>query len=93
MQAVRPVNLGGGVQLAEHRLFRAAVDGHPRARQLEDAQGVRRGAVERDVAGDRRERAQVEFGRAQRQQDGDGVVDAGVAVDDDGPSVHADTSP
>jgi opacity protein-like surface antigen len=41
--------------------------------------------VDTDIAGDRGHAANVEGGRGERGQDGDGVIDAGIGVDDDRP--------
>ena len=51
--------------------------------ELEHVERVARRLVERLVAGDGRDRAQLDLGRGEREQDRDRVVVAGVAVDDD----------
>ena len=54
------------------------------AGQRQDLPRVALGPRQRHVAGDRGDRQDLDLvGRAQRQQDGDGVVLAGVAVEDD----------
>ena len=71
-------------ELALQRLRRSGGDGHVRAaRELQDAQRVRRGLLERLVAVGRRHAEQVELGACQREQQRDRVVVPGVAVEDD----------
>ncbi len=53
------------------------------AGQFDEGAGVARSRGERHVAGDRHQAQHLELGRGQCQQDGDGVVDAGIGVDDD----------
>jgi hypothetical protein len=57
--------------------------------ELADLARVLLGQRQRHVAGDHGEREQVQLvRRAERQQDGERVVMAGVAVDDDGAGRH-----
>ncbi len=63
------------------------------ADEIADTERIGRGSVEADVSGHRRDAEDVQFlRRGQREENRDGVVDAGVAVDDDGAPVHADSS-
>src|SRR5262249_53373664 len=57
--------------------------------ELEDPQRVRRRLVERLVAGDGRQRDERGLRRGEREQDRDGVVVAGIAVED---HIHEKTS-
>ena len=60
-----------------------------RCRQAPGAAGVALGAGQRDVAGDRGEGQDLDLvGRGQGQEDRDGVVLAGVAVEDDAVRRH-----
>ena len=53
------------------------------AGEFDEGAGVARGRGERHVAGDRHQPQHLELGRGQCQQDGDGVVNPGIGVDDD----------
>jgi hypothetical protein len=55
----------------------------PAVAQLEDLEGVDGGLVKGAVAGDRRNAEQFDLGTCQSQENGNGVVVPGIAVDDD----------
>ena len=50
--------------------------------------GIARRRVDADVPRDRRDSRDGEFGRGQREEDADGVVDAGIRIDDDVPGFY-----
>ena len=60
------------------------------ADQLEHGQGVAHDVDERGVAADAGDRREVEPGVQRREEQGAGVVDAGVDVEHDGDSLHGD---
>ena len=73
-------------KVAQERAGATGIDGDvgPVGEETDFA-GVGLGEVEGDVAGDGGDGEKVEFGRGgDREQDGDGVIDTGVAVDDQG---------
>jgi hypothetical protein len=47
--------------------------------------------VQPDIAGDRREAQHLELRRREGEQDREGVVEAGIGVDDDGARRHGGT--
>ena len=87
-RAAEPVGAvhDGRVAIASHheRPRGTGRDGHVLAPgERQHAQRVARRRLERQVAGDRREREQLDLRAREREQDRDRVVDAGVAVDDE----------
>ena len=63
------------------------------ARQRAYSKGVVGRPVEPDISGDRADPDKFELiGRRQSEKYGYGIIDAGVAVDDDGPRSHAVSS-
>ena len=50
---------------------------------FEKAQGVRKSEGERDVAGNGSDGFDLEFRGAQGQEEGDGVIDSGIGIEDD----------
>ena len=92
-QPVFAVDGAGLLGLAEEGAVRAGVDGDVLpAAQGQDLQGVGAGMGERDVPRHRGDCADIQPGGLEGGQQGYGVVDSGVAVDDDGPLVHESTS-
>ena len=84
VQARRAVDVGCDDQLADERPVGALRDGHVVAAcQRQHAARVLGGAGQRLVAGDRRQRDEVDGRAGERQQDRDGVVVPRVAVEDD----------
>ena len=81
----RAVDMLGGHGLPSHRADRAGIDRNiGAAGELDHLQRVLGVLGEPDIAGDDDDGEDVElFGRGERQQDGDGVVLAGVRIDDD----------
>ena len=75
----------GGDQRAPHRALAAGIDRDVGAAgEFDDLQRVAGVLHQADVAGDRDDAEDVEIlGRGEREEDGDGVVLAGVGVDDD----------
>lgn len=74
----------GGPRGLDQRAFGAARDGQiGGAGPVEDGEGVPYDLVDVRVPGDTGDRAEVESRVAYGEQQGQGVVDAGVAVDDD----------
>jgi hypothetical protein len=61
---------------------------HPRtasgAHDVEDAKGIAGGEVDLDIARHRGDGLHGDLGRAESQEDGERVVDAGIGVDEDG---------
>jgi len=49
------------------------------------------GQGQRHIAGDGREAENLQLRRGKRQQDGDGVVQTGIGVDDDAACGHVDS--
>ena len=81
-----PVHVPGALRLGVHQRV-AGAGGHRDVgppRQVQHAQRVLRRLRQLDVAVDGGDQAQVDLGAGQRQQDGQGVVDAGIGVDDQG---------
>lgn len=92
--AVPAVHVMGGAQGFEQRPLGAPGHGNGGcARLFQDGQRVPHHLVHVRVPGDTADRAQVEARVADGEQQGEGVVDAGVAVDDhgDGPRGHEDS--
>ena len=90
LRQIRPVETGlavhllGGDQFAHQRPDRSGIDLDVRpAGEFADLAGVLLGQLQRHVAGDGCDAEHLQFGAAERQQDGDGVVLAGIGVDDD----------
>ena len=79
-------------QREQQWLLGAAIDRHVAAPgQFDDAQCVRRGQIDADIAGDRGDAAQIEpIACGEREQDRDRVILARIGVDDDGFSRHRD---
>ena len=78
------MHVRGDVALAQERRCGAGEDrdvGSPG--ELEDAERVRRGLLERLVSGDGGDRRELDLGRGEREEDRDRVVVAGIAVEDD----------
>ena len=88
----RPVDVFGGLRLAHHGSRAAGVDRHlGPACQIPDPAGIVLGPGQRHVARDGGDAEQIEFfGRGEREQEGDGVVLARVAVDDQRSCTHGD---
>src|SRR5580704_1124184 len=83
-EAVVAVGVFGGDEAANERSGGAGGYGDVGAAgDFNQAQGVGKSERERDVAADWRDGFDVEFGGAEGEEDGDGVVDAGVGVEDD----------
>ena len=78
------------LQLAYQRPVAAEMDRHVAPPgELDDAAGIVLGEAQRDVAGDGGDRQHLQLvRRGQRQQQGDGVVLTGIAVDDDRLGCH-----
>jgi hypothetical protein len=78
------VHVGRRLERPAQRPRRARGDRHPgHTRERADAQGVLRHRRELAVAADRRDRAQIGVGIARREEDREGVVVPGVAVQHD----------
>ena len=77
------VDMLGGDELAGKGGIAAGVDRGVAAREFDDDAGVLLGEGERHVARDGGEGKDIQLGRGQRKEDGNGVVLAGVGVDDD----------
>ena len=85
------MRVGRDDELAHERLVRAGRDGDVAASgELEHAERVGGDLVDRLVPGDRRDAEDLELGAGQGEQEGDRVVLARVAVDEDGD--HARTA-
>ena len=69
--------------IALDRPVDALVDGHRDPDMVEDAKRILGAVVDRDVAVDRRRRDQIELGMECREHQRDGIVGAGVDVEDD----------
>ena len=84
VEARLAVHVGGHARLAHERPAGAGGDRDlAAAGELEHADRVGGRLLERLVAGDRRDAPQLELGAAEREQDRDRVVVAGVAVEQD----------
>ena len=85
-ETVVTVEMGRGDQRADQRA--GGAPGHARAlvgaRHVEDAESVGGAEVDPDVARHRGDGLHGDLGRAEGQQDGEGVVDAGIGVDENG---------
>ena len=81
VEPARPVYVTGGNRFGDERSCRPGVDGNVDAEQFAHDERVVRGAVERSVAGDGRDPGEV--AGVGGDDDGDGVVVAGVAIEDD----------
>lgn len=91
-EAVRPVDVGGGVGVPEEGTVRAGIDRHVQARESADPAGILIGVGQGDVAVDGADAPDVQ-GQAGRRQDGLGVVDAGVHIQPNrDPLAHTGTS-
>ena len=90
---VGPVDVFGGLRLAHHGPRAAGVDRHlGPACQIPDPAGIVLGPGQRHVARDGGDAEQIEFfGRGEREQEGDGVVLARVAVDDQRSCTHGES--
>src|ERR1700730_1005928 len=83
-EAVVAVGVFGGDQAANERNGGSGGDGDVGAAgYFDEAEGVRKREGERNVAADGRYGFDVEFRGAEGQEDSDGVVHAGVGVEDD----------
>ena len=79
------VHIFGRDQLTNQWPIGAGADGDVApARQLADHARVAAGQLQRNIAGDGRDAEHLDLGACEGQQDGDGVVLAGIGVDDDG---------
>ncbi|MPN59894.1 hypothetical protein SDC9_207616 [bioreactor metagenome] len=82
------------IQLAKERFFRPAIDGYlPHVRKFQHAQGVLRRVLQLNVARNGGHRDELEGLQVLRQQNGDRVVHAGVAVQQHRLLVHARSPP
>ena len=85
IEAGLAMDIFGGDEGPNHGAHGASIDldvGPPH--QLAKLAGVLFGERQGDIARHRSDAQNLEFRRSQRQQNGDGVVLAGVGVDDDG---------
>jgi hypothetical protein len=83
-ESVVAVSVFGGDQAANQRSGGARGDRNVvAAGDFNQAKSVRKGERERNVAADRCNRFDVKFGGAERQEDGHGVVDTRIRVQDD----------
>ncbi len=88
IHAAGPMDLGDG-GLAGERRVRAGIDRYLRlAAQLEELQGILGDPCQGHIAGDGGERLQLQLRRGAGQQDRQGIIDAGVGIDDQHPA-HA----
>ena len=89
--ARRPVDALGGDRLAHQGARAAGIDRHLRpAAEVPDPACIALGQRQRDIAGNGRNAQKVElFRRGEGQQQGDGVVLAGVAIDDQRARAHS----
>ena len=79
-----PVHLARGLPLAHERARGAGGHGHVASPHgLEHAQGVRRRPLQRAVAGHGGHPQELHLGACQREEQGHGVIVAGVAVDEE----------
>ena len=85
-----PVDALGGDRFAHQGARAAGIDGHLRpAAEVPDPARIALGQRQRDIAGYGRDAQKVElFRRGEGQQQGDGVVLAGVAIDDQRARAH-----
>jgi len=95
LEHLQPSQTLGSVELARPRRF--AAQGDPRTREhmhvlasrdLADDAGVATGPGHRNIAAHGHDGLDVELGRGEGQQKPDGVVDPGVAVDDQALASH-----
>ena len=83
-EAVFAVGVGGGDGAADERMGGSAGDGNfGAAGDLDQTEGVGERGFERDVAGDRGDGLDVELFRVHGQQEGEGVIDSRIGVEDD----------
>ena len=81
---VRSTDEGGRLQREEQRRVGPAIDRYLCAGQVADPQGIGGGLIHGDIAGDGGDRPQVQGVRTCKgQQQGDGVILAGIGIDDD----------
>jgi hypothetical protein len=78
-----------GAEFCQQGAFGARHHRHRATGEPNDGAGVRGGARQPDIAAGDRHQPDVEFRRGQRQPQRDGVVGAGIAVDDAGLGRHA----
>src|SRR4051812_34543303 len=74
-------------QATMERMRGPLVDRNPCVGFLGDGEGVSGALVYKDVSCNGGDAGDVELGRAERQEDGEGVVNAGVDVEDDSQSL------
>ena len=81
---VRSADEGGRLQREDQWRVCSAIDRHLRAGQVADPQGIGGGLIHGDIARNGGDRPQVQgIGACKGQQQGDGVILAGIGIDDD----------
>ena len=83
------VDMAGIVEGAHEGLAGPLCHRHLFAEKVQQAQGVAGGLADIDIAGDRGDERQLDPGVKQGGGDGNGIVDAGVGVQNNGGRVHA----
>ena len=83
------MDVRGGGECAEQGPLRPGQHGHGAPGEAHDGAGVGEGVGEAGVAPGHGYQADVQLGAGEGQEQRDGVVGAGVAVDDDGSRGHA----
>ncbi len=79
-QAISAVEPVGALVSAIQRLFRAHVDGNVRAAELRCVECIARGLLNGNVSRNRGDGQHAHAGRAQRHDQGHGVIGSGVGV-------------